>query len=161
MMGLLAYNESIIGDRIIDEINLEGIGKLLALTSNDEVNSLSALHFAEVFDKRNLYQLVPNTERDEIEFSPEHLRGRFLFGKGLNFNFLSKSFQNGAVIKSTNLTEEFRFEDFRNKYGDAFIPLFLVSNRNNKLIPVVLGEKIDPGEGYTIIALVESAGQTS
>jgi NhaP-type Na+/H+ or K+/H+ antiporter len=161
MMGLPAYNESIIGDRIIDEINLEGIGKLLALTSNDEVNSLSVLHFSEVFDKRNLYQLVPNTERDEVEFSPQHLRGRFLFGKGLNFNFLSKSFRNGAVIKSTNLTEEFRFKDFRNKYGDTLIPLFLVSNRNNKLIPVTLGEKIDPDVGYTIIALVESADQTS
>src|SRR5690606_19425060 len=48
MMGLSAINESIISERTIDQLNLEGIGKLLALTSNDEVNSLSVLQFADL-----------------------------------------------------------------------------------------------------------------
>lgn len=155
MMGLTAYNESIIGDRIIDELNLEGIGKLLALTSNDEVNSLSALHFSEIFDKQNLYQLVPNTAKDEVEFSPEHLRGRFLFGKGLNYNFLTNSFLNGAIIKSTTLTEEFSFGDFKNEYANNVIPLFLIS-KNNRLVPITLNDKIEPEPGNTIIALIGS-----
>lgn len=158
MMGLTAYQESIIGDRIIDEVNLEGIGKLLALTSNDEVNSLSALHFSEVFDKKNLYQLVPNTQKDGAEFSPEHLRGRFLFGKGVNFSYLTNRFLNGAAVKSTNLTEEFTYEDFNRKYGDGVIPLFLINNRNNRLTPFAVDEKILPEPGNTIVALVDEPG---
>lgn len=154
MRGLTAYNESVIGDKIIDDVNLEGIGKLLALTSNDEVNALSVLHFAEIFDKSNLYQLVPNNEKDEITFSPEHLRGRFLFGKGIHFNFLSKKFAEGAVVKSTNLTEEFTFEDFRMEHGSEVIPLFVINNRNNKLIPFTVGDSVRPEVGNTIVALI-------
>jgi NhaP-type Na+/H+ or K+/H+ antiporter len=153
MMGLAAYNESVIGDKIIDEVNLEGIGKLLALTSNDEVNALSVLHFSEIFDKSNLYQLVPNNEKDEITFSPEHLRGRFLFGKGIHFTFLSNKFAEGAGVKSTNLTEEFTFEDFRTEHGNEVIPLFVINNRNNKLIPFTVGDSVKPEAGNTIVAL--------
>lgn len=155
MMGLPAYNESIIGDRILDEMNLEGIGKLLALTSNDEVNALSVIHFSAIFEKKNLYQLVPKSDRDELEFSPEHLRGRFLFGKGVNYTFLSNRFLDGAVIKSTNLTEEFTFEHFRSEYGGTAIPLFLISNRGQRLTPFTVNEKVIVEAGTTIIALVD------
>jgi NhaP-type Na+/H+ or K+/H+ antiporter len=154
MMGLAAYNESVIGDKIIDDVNLEGIGKLLALTSNDEVNALSVLHFSEIFDKSNLYQLVPNNEKDEISFSPEHLRGRFLFGKGIDFNFLSNKFAGGAMVKSTNLTEEFTFEDFKMEHGNNVIPLFIINNRNNKLVPFTVGDSVKPEVGNTIVALI-------
>jgi hypothetical protein len=154
MMGLTAYNESVIGDKIIDEVNLEGIGKLVALTSNDEVNALSVLHFSEIFDKSNLYQLVPNNEKDEITFSAEHLRGRFLFGKGIHFTFLSNKFADGAVVKSTNLTEEFTFEYFRKEHGNEVIPLFVINNRNNKLIPFTVGDSVKAEAGNTIVALV-------
>lgn len=155
MMGLPAYNESIIGDRILDEMNLEGIGKLLALTSNDEVNALSVIHFSAIFEKKNLYQLVPKSDRDELDFSPEHLRGRFLFGKGVNYTFLSNRFLDGAVIKSTNLTEEFTFEHFRSEYGGTAIPLFLISNRGLRLTPFTVNEKPIVEAGTTIIALVD------
>jgi hypothetical protein len=154
MMGIPAFNESIIGDKIIDEVNLEGIGKLLALTSNDEVNSLSVLHFSEIFEKKNLYQLVPNTDKDELAFSPQHLRGRFLFGKSINFNFLSRMHASGAVIKSTNLTEEFTFQDFVNRYGKDAVLLFLINNKGNRLTPFTVDDKTEPEPGNTLIALV-------
>lgn len=162
MMGLIAYNESIISDNAIDTVNMEGIGQLLALTSNDEVNSLSALQFSEVFEKSNLYQLVPNTEkeRDEAQFSPLHLRGRFLFGKGINFNFLSAKFEDGGVIKSTRLTEEFTFEKFQEKYDGAATLLFLITQKGN-LIPFTSGERLRPQAGNTIVALVNEKAEAA
>ncbi len=153
MMGITAYNESIISDKIIDKINLEGVGKLLALTSNDEVNSLGVLYFSEIFDKENLYQLHPNTKQDEREFSPQYLRGRLLFGKDITFSYITNRIQEGAVIKSTKLTEKFSFGDFKNEYGNSIIPLFLI-NSNKRLIPFTSEEKIAPETGNTIIALI-------
>lgn len=157
MMGLTAINESIISERTIDQLNLEGIGKLLALTSNDEVNSLSVLQFADLFDNSNLYQLVPNTNKDELEFSPLHLRGRYLFGKGVNYGHLTNRMMNGAVIKGTTLSEEFTWDDFKRKYGQEPTLLFVIINRGNRLIPVTMTDKITPQNGNTIIAMVDES----
>ena len=40
------------------EIELDGVGRLLALTPNDEVNALATLHFADLFDRAQMYQLT-------------------------------------------------------------------------------------------------------
>ncbi|MGM0666550.1 MAG: cation:proton antiporter [Bacteroidota bacterium] len=160
MSGLNAYNESIISDRVIDKINLEGVGKLLALTSNDEVNSMGVLHFSEIFEKENLYQLPPATKEDEREFSPQHLRGRFLFGKNITYEHITKRTREGAAIKSTNITDKFSFEDFRKKHGESTIPLFLITG-NRKLVPFTSEDKIMPDKGNILIALISAGEQTS
>ena len=158
MKGLNAYNESIISDKVIDKIELEGVGKLLALTSNDEVNSMGVLHFSEIFEKENLYQLQPATKEDEREYSPQHLRGRFLFGKNITYDHITKRTREGAAIKSTNITEKFTFEDFKKKHGESAIPLFLITSAR-KLIPFTSVDKIIPEKGSIIIALINPAGQ--
>ncbi|HER08219.1 MAG TPA: hypothetical protein ENO20_04845 [Bacteroides sp.] len=153
MMGIQAFQESIISEKAIDRLNLEGIGKLLALTSNDEVNAMGVLRFSEIFDNENLYQLRPDIKEDEREFSPQHLRGRFLFGKDITFTALSRKFSEGAVVKSTRLTGEFSFQDFRARQGQSMIPLFLI-NQNKHLVPFTSEDEILPKAGHTIIALV-------
>ena len=159
MKGLNAYNESIISDKVIDKINLEGVGKLLALTSNDEVNSMGVLHFSEIFEKENLYQLAPATKEDEREFSPQHLRGRFLFGKNITYEHITKRTREGAAIKSTNITDKFSFEDFRKKHGESTIPLFLITG-NRKLVPFTSEDKIMPEKGSILIALISTGEQS-
>jgi NhaP-type Na+/H+ or K+/H+ antiporter len=160
MKGLNAYNESIISDKVIDKINLEGVGKLLALTSNDEVNSMGVLHFSEIFEKENLYQLSPATKEDEREFSPQHLRGRFLFGKNITYEHITKRTREGAAIKSTNITDKFSYEDFRKKHGESTIPLFLITG-NRKLVPLTSEDKIMPEKGSILIALISAGEETS
>lgn len=155
MAGLNAYNESIIAEKVIERINLEGVGKLLALTSNDEVNSMGVLNFSEIFDKENLYQLQPVTKEDEREFSPQYLRGRFLFGKDITCNYITKRVSEGASIKSTKLTDKFSFEDFKKKHGQASIPLFLISN-NRKLTPFTSEGNISPEKDNVIVALISN-----
>ena len=154
MKGLDAYHESIISEGIVDNLNFEGIGKMIALTSNDEVNALATLHFSEIFDNENLYQLQPDSENKDKTYIPLHLRGRFLFPKGINYNILTRQFSQGAVFKSTRLTGKFNYEDFKKKYGSSLIPLFLI-DKNKNLQPVTLEEEIKAEEGFTIIAMVE------
>src|SRR5690606_13808180 len=116
-------------------------------------NALSVLHFSGVFDHKNLYQLVPGSGKDEAQFTPKHLRGRFLFGKGVTFKFITARVEAGATIKSTPLTEEFRYQDFKATYGEEVVPLFVIT-RNNRLIPFTVEDRLEPEPGTTIIALV-------
>ena len=43
------HEGNILSEELLDEIELAGIGKLLALPPHDEVNSLARLHLAVLF----------------------------------------------------------------------------------------------------------------
>ena len=125
LAGLRAYDGNALSESVQDDIDLTGIGRLIALTANDEVNSLAALNFEEVFGERSIYQLAPARERRDGEGVPLHLRGYFLFDASASYATLSSRFARGADVKTTNITEEFVYEAFMATYPDA-IPLFLI-----------------------------------
>lgn len=155
MLKIPAYYGSALSEQLIDEISLDGIGKLLALTSNDEANSLACLHLSDLFDSKEIYQLIPKKKfrSNEETFSPQHLRGRFLFGENITFNYISKKFMSGSIIKSTKLTADFDFNDYQQHYGKDIVLLCLISE-DNELKVITSDEMITPKPNQTIIALV-------
>ena len=154
--GLKAYLGSILSERIADDLDLDGIGRLMALTPNDEANSLAALHMADAFERGEMYQLPPLSERTgkELEFSPKHLRARFLFGEGINYYHLNLLFNQGWILKSTKLTESFNFEKMKKHYEDNIIPFFLI-DESQKLFISTIENPIKPKSGDLVFALVE------
>jgi hypothetical protein len=58
MAGLPSQCASIVSE-YMEEIDLAGIGRLLAVTPNDDLNTLAAMEFAPVFGRENVYQLSP------------------------------------------------------------------------------------------------------
>jgi len=155
MEGIPAYYGSVLSENIFDEIDLGGIGRLFALTSNDEVNNLSTLHFLGIFDKKELYHLPSNLKKDKMKdpTSPV-LSGRILFGKEISYDYLTERFTSGSEIKCTPLTEKFTYDEFKKLYGETAIPLFLVNN-DVTLEVFALDNIPTPEPGQTLISLVE------
>lgn len=91
--GLTAHPLSAVSEEALDRIDLEGIGHMLALTSNDEINSLAALHFAALFGRGEVYQLPANGS----SVSPS-LRGRILFGRQVDFAFLEQHIEQDMEV---------------------------------------------------------------
>jgi NhaP-type Na+/H+ or K+/H+ antiporter len=153
--GLPAYQGSILSENIADEIDLDGIGRLMALTPNDEANSLAALHMADSFERGELYQLPPLSEKTgkELEYSPKHLRARFLFGEGVDYYQLSSMFNDGWIIKSTKLSDAFDFDQMKKHYDNKLIPLFLIDT-SERLFVSTIESPIEPRPGDLLIALV-------
>ncbi|MBM3945760.1 MAG: hypothetical protein FJ317_09810, partial [SAR202 cluster bacterium] len=105
--GLRAVQANALSERAEDELDLGGIGRLLAMTSNTELNSLAALHFTEVFGREKVYQLpAPVKPNENIRDMPRHLRGRLLFSHGCTFDFITRQFTSGATIESLKLEKE-------------------------------------------------------
>ena len=139
----------------LDHIDLAGIGSLLALTSNDEVNSLTGLNFSEVLGTEAVYQLPPEdlaTATDETLLG-RHLRGHFLFRADAGYWQLTARFDSGAEVKTTNLTDAFGYDQFLGQYPDA-VPLFIVDD--SKLTVVTVDDKQVPQPGQTVVAVVGS-----
>jgi len=164
MDGLQTYFGSVLTESAMEELNLEGIGRLLALTANDEANSLAALHFVEVFDRSEVYQLaVGGEEVGKDEGSPRHLRGRLLFGKGRTYEHLTDCYFHGAMVKATRLSDEFDFAAFESRYGDKAVPLFVI-NEKKELKVFTIDASIKPEPGQRLISLVlpvENSGAVS
>lgn len=155
LAGLPVFFGSILSEFIQDEIELANMGRLLALTPNDEVNSLAALHFIETFGRSGVYQLPPKqTEADRKETVSSPLRGRLLFGPETTYARLTQLFNAGHVIKKTKLTEQFSYADYQETYNGQTISLFLIDELGDLRI-FTTENQLRPRSGHTLISLVE------
>ncbi|NNC91873.1 MAG: sodium:proton antiporter [Acidimicrobiia bacterium] len=151
-------------DRDVElDLDLSGIGRLLALTPNDDVNTLASSHYAELFGGAYVYQLHPAQLPAGIESNPAaDLGGRFLFGSGWDYQTLANALESGAQIRRTKLSDEYSLEEFQAATPGA-VPLFLV--RPGGRMAIVLSGSSDPlagaGDGDIVIALVPAAAQVA
>lgn len=154
-MGLQAVVANALSESAIDELDLGGIGRFFALTANDEVNSLAALHFAEVLESNSVYQLdARQPEAVAFDPRPSALRGRPLFGEDATFAVVSQRFRQGVEIETVEITEEYTFEDVQEKYGNDLILMCLV--RDGRLLVQAESERLTPEEGDVLVLLPPS-----
>ncbi len=155
MAGLPVYYGSALTEAALEGIDLEGIGKLLALTGNDEVNSLSAVNFSETLGHDVVYQLPPEPRGDRgVAAVSRSLRGRFSFSERATYWRLTARFDAGAVVKTTNLTDAFDFQTFMDRYQNA-IPLFLISE-HGQLTVFTVRDPPEPRPGQRLVAVVDT-----
>lgn len=153
MAGIPAFYASVFADNVLDRVEINGIGKLMAMTTNDDVNSLATLHFAPLFGSSQSYQLMPEDEK-LLDAHSRHLRGRLLFGKDVTHSSLSRQFADGAVVKKTRLTEEYGLKELNARYGGVVLPLFLITESGDLQVFASDG-KNRPQAGQVLISLVD------
>lgn len=154
MAGVRAECANILNEHVRDEMDLTGINRFMAVTPNDEVNSLALRECRNRFDSSQLYQLTFKTKttpgRRELTKS---LVGRELFGEGITYTRLRDMHEAGAVMKSTKLSTEFTYQDFTAKYGEQAVVMCSIDGEgllkiNTIDVPLV------PVAGQTIVAFV-------
>jgi NhaP-type Na+/H+ or K+/H+ antiporter len=149
--GLPAYYGSLLSDRSDDELRLSGIGRLLALTSNDEANALTALKYAREFGSQDVYQLEPSREASERNRLGGEQRGRIIFRRGVPYRELARLVEEGGELRTTEVTEQFRFDDLARRYGGEVLPMFVM---NGKGVRVLLPDGAPPEPGSEVVSLV-------
>jgi NhaP-type Na+/H+ or K+/H+ antiporter len=140
--GLTARQANALSEAILDEMDLSGIGRLLITIPNDEVASLTALHFSDVFDTTDIYQLAahPDSRHGGEGVMPKHLRGRPLFGEGTSFESLKQHVERGDTVKVLRLADDFSeeeqqeyytYEDLSTQYDEhTIVPLFVLQGED-------------------------------
>lgn len=93
--GLTARRMSALAERAGHDLDLRGIGRLVALTSNDEVNALSTGRFARIFGRREVFQLAPSPRRSGDAPMPEEYLGRVIGIDGITYAALDERSRKG------------------------------------------------------------------
>lgn len=133
--GLDAQRANVLAEGIKDDLDLSGVGRMLAMTPNDEVNALAALHFGEVFEGDEVYQLPMRAEasgRLEGEI-PRHLRGRPLFDGEATYDDIEDAVEAGAEVHAIPIHEDRTIADLELDF-DGFLPLFVARGHELRVV---------------------------
>lgn len=161
MQGLRASNQMITAEHVAENLDLRGIGHLLAMTANDQVNSLALIQLSEFFDSSEQFQLVPQAKKQsrDQQFAG-HLTGRLLFDEKATWHYLMERHAAGAVVKKTPLTEDFTLENYREMYGESAMPLFIYSPETKRIKICEAENERELEPGTVLISLIDPPPET-
>ena len=148
--GLEAEQANALSEHVVDELDLGGIGRFIAWTPNDEVNSLAALHFLEVFESTEVYQLISRADqsinaKNEL---PLHLRGMPLFSGLADFSNLSLNYSKGGRVEIVKIVEGMTYEHVLQRFNGDATPLFNIRGAQlnvltvNEVVQLEVGDKL-------------------
>jgi len=126
--GLNTFYGNILAEYALEDIELEGIGKLISLTHNDEVNALTVIRFRQLFSSSGVYQLAPYSQEGREQEVPENMSGRTLFDNDLNFDVISNILNSGGYFEMFEAESQDYIKEFNEKMGEKYIPLFYFSD---------------------------------
>jgi len=137
-----------------EHIPMGGLGHMLALTPNEEVNRLATQQFAEFFGRAEVYRLQDGRQDKDIS------AGRSLFPEGLTFPELARRMAAGETVRATELSEEFPLQAFMEHHGEAAVPL-LLRRGGKRTIPLTRAAETSPEAQDTLFYLGPDPQQLS
>tara|TARA_B100000929_G_scaffold243909_1_gene201736 strand:- start:277 stop:2079 length:1803 start_codon:yes stop_codon:yes gene_type:complete len=156
MDGLETYFGNPVSEHANRNLNLVGLGKLLAMSGRLNLDTLACLRFKSEFGPKNIYELKTTREKHTEEkhiVSTKH-RGYELFCEDADYGNLAYRLRNQAEIKSTQLSDEFTFEQYLKEHEKNIIPMFAIDDKKRLHVFVANGE-MKPESGWTIIAMID------
>ncbi|HEX6984180.1 MAG TPA: cation:proton antiporter [Planctomycetaceae bacterium] len=153
--GLRTRHGNILSESLQEDLDLAGLGRLLAMTPSDKTNALAALAFVDTFERAGVFQLPASPAPTPAKAGGENRpMARRLFAPDATYAELARRLRAGALIKKTLLTEEFDFTAFRGRHGPRATVLFVVG-RTGGLTVCTVEEPPSPVPGQKLIALID------
>jgi len=151
-MGLDAIAANIYSDSLTDNIELNDVGYLMALTGNSEINKYAINKFRKQFGENGSFRLVNSDEMTDPENSPKE----GLFSHTDDFIKLTETVRKFPAIHEIDLKDQEHYEGLIEitKADDHIIPIFLKApNEELFIISSFSKEFKDIAEGYKLVYL--------
>jgi NhaP-type Na+/H+ or K+/H+ antiporter len=129
------HHGEILSERSEETLELNEISQLLAATANDAYNALVCTRFAPEIGRNQVYQL-PSMHKEEngIKEVARTLRGRIAFDEDTHYEDFMRYHYEGWEFHSTQLSEEYSFEDFTNDLPQYSVLIALVSEKGELIL---------------------------
>lgn len=124
--GVPFYHGEILNEATAHNLDLGPFQVLVAATDNEAYNTLVCNEFAHAIGRDSVYQLGQAGNDYDRHSLPVALRGRALFEAGWGVTETNDRQKEGWVFRKTRLSEEFDFEDAREKLPESAHMLLLL-----------------------------------
>ncbi|MBT8063114.1 MAG: sodium:proton antiporter [Gammaproteobacteria bacterium] len=136
-------------------MDLTGYTHMLATSRNHETNAIMCKRFEHYFGPRQVFSISAGLADDDKESLAGPLKTNMLFGPDASWSKLASLLAQGAVIKSTPLTDEYNFDAHMDRWGKDTIPLFTIDDKN-RLLVFSTGRDLKATPGWKLISLVKN-----
>ncbi len=151
-LGLEAFTSNIYSETLADNIELNDIGYLMALTGNPDINKYAISKFAKQFGENGSFRLVTTEEMLDDTNNPNE----GLFSQKDDFNRLTELTKKHPSIQEIELKDKAHYEELikiSNEDPDI-IPLFVKDNHGELHIISSNNLEVDKiEEGYQLVYL--------
>jgi NhaP-type Na+/H+ or K+/H+ antiporter len=139
-------------------LDLTGIGRLLAMSTHRERNSLACVHFRQEFGRHKIYRLRNLTPQENTDRAalPGSLLAPPLFDEQMTHGRFAEMLQQGWRVKSTKLSATFDWPHFIEQYGSNTVLMFGMEEKGSLQVASTKRE-LEPKAGWTVIALAPPA----
>ncbi len=160
MDGLDTYYGDPVSAHADRQLELDGIGRLFAMSRRPALNTLSAFKFRREFGRNRVFTLRTSEEKDASEKRrvAENFRAPRLFGEGVTLQKLSSLIAQGAEVKATPLSETFDMAAYEKAKGKSHIPLFAL-DKNGNLRAFTDEHQPEVKPGWTLLSLVSPSAE--
>ncbi|MCP4306073.1 MAG: hypothetical protein GY788_14580 [bacterium] len=158
MAGRRAFYGNVLARDVDLDLDLAGIGRLLALTPNDDVNTLASTRFAPTFGGAETFQLAPRRKYSGIDSDPAtEFGGRQLFSPEWNYQSIEEFLDRGGEVRRIRVGADSTIADSQLSSPSIMAVLFVVKSTGRVQVIVDSNTEplrdVDPGD--TVIALAE------
>lgn len=155
MQGIPTYYGNPTSQHADHHLDLTGIGRLLAMSTHREQNSLACVHYRQEFGRDKVYRLRDLTpqQNDDRASLADSLLAPPLFSDEMTHDRMLEMLEQGWRIQSTRLTNTFGWNEFIDHHGETSILLFAVTDKGDARI--ASGKRaIELKAGWTVAALI-------
>lgn len=159
MDGLDTFYGNPVSEYADRKLELVGIGRLLCLSPQRELNAVASMRYRSEFGKSELYSLRCIADKNATEkhqISSDH-RGHILFSKAMDYGKLALWLSQGAEIRQTKLSESYSFQKYIEQGKGQVEPLFAISPKG-RVHWFVENKALKLDAGWSVFSLI-SAGK--
>ena len=150
-MGLEAFNTNIYSEDLEDNIELNDVGYLMALTANSDINNYAINKFKAQFGENGSFRLISPYEMQDAENSPRV----GLFSHTDDFVALTEAARKFPVINEINLKSKEHYNELieKTKKEEFAVPLFIKQKDGNLEIISSYSKENKVEKGYKLVYL--------
>jgi len=157
MAGLNTFYGNPVSEYADSRLDLVGIGHLLGLSPQRELNALAGMRYRLEFGEHRLFSLANANEdnvSEKLAIAQKH-KGRTLFNGDLSYRKFASLLSQGAKTRVTTLSDSFSFNDLTSEHVCKLYPLFTIDT-NDRIHVFCDEQEITPEAGWSVISLEQA-----
>lgn len=129
--GFEVYEGNILGDTVFDDLDLNKLGYLIAMTSSSDVNNLADKYFESEFGEDNVFRL---SSKKEHELRDIDMPKNVVFEGKVDYLNLAQAIRQHKNIFVEPCGDSEEHEEIFKKHKGKIIPLFLIPETGDPIL---------------------------
>ncbi len=156
MTGIPTYFGNPVSEHAEAALPLSSMRWLLAMSTRIEMNSLACMRYRGDFAKNNVLRMrLLGTGEAPRQSHAKALQTPAIFAKGITHALITQRLGEGWQLRTTRMSESFRWKQFIEQFDDAPLPLFALSDKGMLHFFTELGS-LEPKAGWKVTVLASA-----